>query len=233
MLNTILSFVLNKNKYIYAILNISSFILVLLSPINKDTKFFLFGWFVLLVPFFNPFAIGGCVYLLFTKILPLSIVTSIIVNTMILIVYVFVTGVIINNFQDITSKSKLANSIICTFLVAVLICTSTVRVVRYFDSEDSNYANSHIELISFSEYVSPGEIAHIKVKSQPNADHAITVTYSSGSSTANGLEDKVSDDSGYVYWSWKVGTNTRDGTYPIDIYNLDSLEIETFYFTVE
>lgn len=65
--------------------------------------------------------------------------------------------------------------------------------------------------------VSPGQIASVTAKGAPGAPASIEVIYSSGPSKAAGLVNKTTDGNGNVSWSWKVGTKTKPGNYPIYI----------------
>jgi hypothetical protein len=65
--------------------------------------------------------------------------------------------------------------------------------------------------------VSPGSNASVSAKTAPNASCSIDVEYKSGSSTAAGLYDKQADASGFVSWTWKVGTRTTPGDWPVYI----------------
>lgn len=51
----------------------------------------------------------------------------------------------------------------------------------------------------------------------PNTEYDINVYYSSSVSKAAGLDNKVSDGSGNVSWSWKIGGKTNSGNYHIDL----------------
>ena len=65
--------------------------------------------------------------------------------------------------------------------------------------------------------IPPNSIATLSAKVSPNTKYSITVYYSSGASSADGLEDKTSDANGNIEWSWKVGGRTKPGTYRIVI----------------
>ena len=65
--------------------------------------------------------------------------------------------------------------------------------------------------------IPPNSIATLSAKVSPNTKYSITVYYSSGASSADGLEDKTSDANGNISWSWKVGGRTKPGTYRIVI----------------
>ena len=74
-----------------------------------------------------------------------------------------------------------------------------------------------IELTSLTSPISHGNNATISIKGKPNTEYNITVEYKSGPSTAAGLGEKTSDSSGHVSWTWKVGTRTTPGSWPITI----------------
>jgi micrococcal nuclease len=57
----------------------------------------------------------------------------------------------------------------------------------------------------------------VTIQTSPNISCSITVIYKSGPSKAAGLEPKVSDSKGMVEWTWRVGTRTTPGEWPIAI----------------
>ena len=65
--------------------------------------------------------------------------------------------------------------------------------------------------------VARGQNATLKAKTAPNTSCSIEVDYSSGPSSAAGLVTKASDGAGNVSWTWKVGTNTTRGIWPITV----------------
>lgn len=87
-----------------------------------------------------------------------------------------------------------------------------------------------IELASLTSPISHGSNATISIKGKPNTEYNITVEYKSGPSTAAGLGAKTSDSSGHVSWTWKVGTRTTPGSWPITISG--GGQSETFDFDV-
>jgi hypothetical protein len=87
-----------------------------------------------------------------------------------------------------------------------------------------------LSVVSMTTPISPGEIATVKITGRPNTEYNISVYYSSGKSSAQGLENKTSDGNGYVSWTWKVGSKTKSGNYHIDIKG-DGKTL-TVYFTV-
>jgi hypothetical protein len=71
-------------------------------------------------------------------------------------------------------------------------------------------------IISVTSPVSPGANATLVAQTVPGALCTITVRYKSGPGTAEGLKPTpTADSSGRVSWTWKVGTNTTPGTWPI------------------
>ena len=97
-------------------------------------------------------------------------------------------------------------------------------------TEDTTFEPS-ITLVSITSPISINKTATLTVKGLPNAEHGINVYYSSGASSAAGLEKKFSDDSGLVSWSWKIGARVKSGTYRI-VVNCGELEYTT-YFVVQ
>ena len=65
--------------------------------------------------------------------------------------------------------------------------------------------------------VGRGYQASVTVKTQPAASCSISVYYKSGRSVAQGLTTKKASASGVVSWSWKVGTRTTPGSWPVVI----------------
>jgi micrococcal nuclease len=65
--------------------------------------------------------------------------------------------------------------------------------------------------------VGRGYYASVTVKTAPKASCSIGVYYKSGRSVAQGLYTKTASASGVVSWSWKVGTRTTPGSWPVRI----------------
>ncbi len=78
-------------------------------------------------------------------------------------------------------------------------------------------SSGNIELVSLTTPIKRGNTAKISVKALPNTSYSISVVYSSGPSTAKGLEPKMSDSNGNVFWQWKVGSRTKAGTYTVTV----------------
>jgi micrococcal nuclease len=84
-------------------------------------------------------------------------------------------------------------------------------------SQSPNPVRFSVVLASRTSPVSPGSMASITVKTAPGAVCTITVTYMSGPSRAQGLEPKEADTDGVVSWTWRVGTQTTPGEWPITV----------------
>lgn len=74
-----------------------------------------------------------------------------------------------------------------------------------------------LDIISVTSPIGGGQKATLIAKGKPNTEYDIKVVYSSGESKAKGLDNMVSDASGNVRWTWKVGNGTKPGTYTITV----------------
>jgi hypothetical protein len=75
-------------------------------------------------------------------------------------------------------------------------------------------AVAKVRLVKVTSPVGAGSYAVLTAAVSPNARCSITVSYKSGPSRARGLAPKRSVG-GRVSWSWKVGTRTTSGRWPI------------------
>lgn len=74
-----------------------------------------------------------------------------------------------------------------------------------------------INVYEYTDNVEAGSNAFVKIQGEPNTEYSIHVYYSTKESSAEGLENKVSDGNGYVTWEWKVGPNTNPGEHSITV----------------
>ena len=72
-----------------------------------------------------------------------------------------------------------------------------------------------IVFTNYTNEVQAGEVATVTIQGKPLTLYEIDVIYSSGSSAADGLEPKQSDENGNVTWEWEVGSKTTPGTHTI------------------
>jgi hypothetical protein len=74
-----------------------------------------------------------------------------------------------------------------------------------------------ITLVKLSSPVRPGDGASITIQTAPKATCLITVRYKSGPSRARGLGPQEADVQGSVAWTWRVGSRTTPGRWPITV----------------
>jgi hypothetical protein len=89
-----------------------------------------------------------------------------------------------------------------------------------------------ITLISVTSPTAPFTDATLSVSTAPGAACSIVVHYKSGPSRAKGLIPKVASGSGRVSWTWRVGSNTTSGRWPIVVTckkGLDHGELRTAF----
>jgi hypothetical protein len=77
-------------------------------------------------------------------------------------------------------------------------------------------ASARVRVVRVSSPISAGAYATLTVSVTPARSCSITVHYKSGPSRAQGLYPKRAVR-GLVSWSWKVGTNTTPGRWPITV----------------
>ena len=65
-----------------------------------------------------------------------------------------------------------------------------------------------LSFTSFPSSVSRNSTATVSIHGLPNTDYYISVRYSSGPATADGLGTKTSDADGNVSWTWHIGGRT-------------------------
>jgi hypothetical protein len=75
-------------------------------------------------------------------------------------------------------------------------------------------ATARVRLITVSSPASAGSYATLRASVSPSRTCSITVYYKSGASQAQGLYPKR-PVAGRVSWTWKVGTRTTPGRWPI------------------
>ena len=85
-----------------------------------------------------------------------------------------------------------------------------------------------LTLVSLTTPIKAGKSATIEVIAEPNTKYSITVRYSSGPSSAKGLEPATSDENGKVSWTWRVSSNVKPGEYTIEIKSGNAVYKTTF-----
>ncbi|HEY8636691.1 MAG TPA: DUF4236 domain-containing protein [Candidatus Limnocylindrales bacterium] len=74
-----------------------------------------------------------------------------------------------------------------------------------------------VKVTALTASVPRNSTAMVSIKTSAGARCSIVVKYESGPSTAAGLVDKTANSTGAISWSWKVGSRTTRGTWPISI----------------
>lgn len=72
-----------------------------------------------------------------------------------------------------------------------------------------------VTLISVTSPAAPFTDATLTISTAPGANCSIVVHYKSGPSRAKGLVPKAASGSGRVSWTWRVGSITTPGRWPI------------------
>jgi hypothetical protein len=70
---------------------------------------------------------------------------------------------------------------------------------------------------AFTDTAAQNKTASVTVRTEAQAKCTIEVLYDSGPSQAAGLDPKSATSAGKVIWSWRVGSNTAPGVYPVTI----------------
>src|SRR5579864_4210399 len=93
----------------------------------------------------------------------------------------------------------------------------TVLTLSLFFAASSTLAQQKllVKLVSVTSPARPGTDATIVVATAPKAACTIAVYYKSGASRAQGLVPETANAQGRVVWTWRVGTPTTPGTWPI------------------
>jgi len=84
-------------------------------------------------------------------------------------------------------------------------------------STTSASTSSEISIVSSTLAVADGNEASITIHTTPDASGTIEVDYESGASRATGLYPQTADNNGDITWTWKVGTRTTPGNWPVII----------------
>lgn len=98
---------------------------------------------------------------------------------------------------------------------------SVTPVTDNDEKEENNAIESgrSIEVVKAPGEVKRGGKATLAIRGIANAVYSIRVKYSSGYSSAKGLEDRVSDSDGNCSWSWRIGAKTAPGEYDITVFD--------------
>jgi hypothetical protein len=91
-------------------------------------------------------------------------------------------------------------------------------------------SSSSVVIVKAPGKVGRGSNASVTAKTSPNKPCSIYIAYDTGPPLAAGLDDKTSNGSGLVSWTWTVGTHITPGTWPV--YITCAGDTSTTYVTV-
>jgi len=74
-----------------------------------------------------------------------------------------------------------------------------------------------LELVAMTSPVPRSTTASLTIQTAAAAGCVIQVRYRSGPSRAGGLEPKTADSNGRITWSWRVGSQTALGEWPVEV----------------
>ena len=90
-----------------------------------------------------------------------------------------------------------------------------IAVVLLVTAQPLWAADLAVNLVSVTSPAPPFSDATLEVTTAPEALCQITVLYKSGPSRAKGLMPQQANARGRAAWTWRVGSNTTPGTWPI------------------
>jgi len=99
------------------------------------------------------------------------------------------------------------------------ITVKTSRKKENLGEQTSDKNQESLIIESITSPVKRGEFVEVKMKGKKNTPYQIQVIYSSGASSAKGLEEKISDDEGNICWRFQVSSRVNPGTYEVKIFN--------------
>ena len=107
--------------------------------------------------------------------------------------------------------------IIATIFVLTLLVAGYISPVAAAPLPVPALAAKSVTITTAPGTVRRGATAYVAVNAWSKATCSISVYYKSGRSTAQGLYTKTAPTSGKLSWSWKVGTRTTPGSWPVTI----------------
>ena len=76
-------------------------------------------------------------------------------------------------------------------------------------------ADLSVVLVTVTSPAPPGSDATLTISTTPGANCSIVVHYKSGPSRANGLIPQMASSLGRMSWTWRLGSSTTPGRWPI------------------
>lgn len=97
------------------------------------------------------------------------------------------------------------------------VVSTTAQTTAETTTQETQTSSEKLKVLYVTSPVGRNEKASLTIQGKPNTEYSISVFYSTAASTADGLENKVSDSNGKVTWTWKVGGRTKAGSHDITI----------------
>ncbi len=91
----------------------------------------------------------------------------------------------------------------------------TETVTETVTDTTAETAEQVLHILKVTESIAPTQTATLSAVGIPGTVYSITVHYSSGPSKAKALSEKTANGNGIVSWTWRIGNNTKPGTYRI------------------
>ena len=103
------------------------------------------------------------------------------------------------------------------FVLVALLAAGALGGTTVAESLGTPSAATTVRLVRVTSPISAGSYATLTASVSPRRTCSITVYYYSGPSEAAGLYPKRPNAQGRVSWTWKVGTRTTPGRWPITV----------------
>jgi hypothetical protein len=100
------------------------------------------------------------------------------------------------------------------FVTSAAMCAMLALAVPVYGASSSPSSNASVRLVRVTSPISAGSYATLTAAVSRRVACSITVYYKSGPSHAAGLDPKRPSN-GRVSWTWKVGSRTTPGPWPI------------------
>jgi hypothetical protein len=121
----------------------------------------------------------------------------------------------LNSCEDLTAVSKEGKEMLKRYLAVFVVAMATIAPIAATASSATASAST-VRLVRVTSPISHGSYATLVAHVSPsNVTCSIAVYYKSGKSTAAGLRPLRRPVARRVSWTWKVGTRTTPGRWPI------------------
>ena len=130
----------------------------------------------------------------------------------------------LDNFKETTTENInsavggiIAGETTTTATTAATTKATTAATTAETTKQETQTSAEKLKVLYVTSPVGRNEKASLTIQGKPNTEYSISVFYSTNASKADGLYSKVSDSSGKVTWTWKVGGRTKAGSHSITV----------------